>query len=68
MKEIQKKARQLVKKFYQHSLYVPLDNAKKCAVICAEEVISSSKHNNVEVYNTDWWNKVIIEIRKVEEL
>ena len=78
-----KKARQLVKKFHKHSLYVPLDNAKKCAVICVDEIIKTdSLFSNLSIIKIkdradremkdtcklSYWEKVKLEIIKIKEL
>lgn len=41
------------------------DNAKKCALICVEEIISASEYNNVETWNKDWWENVKSELEKL---
>jgi len=38
---------------------------KKCALIAVDEIINACEYNRVESYNTDWWNKVKIEINKL---
>ena len=40
------------------------EEAIKCALICIEEIINACEYNYVEVYNTDWWNKVKQEVKK----
>jgi len=42
-----------------------LFNAKKCALIAVDEIINACEYNRVESYNTDWWEKVKIEINKL---
>jgi hypothetical protein len=42
-----------------------LNDAKQCALICVDEIISACEYNHVESYNTDWWNEVKKEIEKL---
>jgi hypothetical protein len=37
--------------------------AKRCAILCCQKIIAACEFNYVESYNTDWWNKVIEEIK-----
>ena len=63
------KADKLVKKMYAHTGWLAeteegFDRQDvECALICVDEIISDCEYNNVESYNTDWWNKVKDEIR-----
>ena len=37
--------------------------AKKCSVEAVNQIISACEYNNVESYNTEWWNEVITELK-----
>jgi len=39
--------------------------AIRCALIAVDEIINTCEYNRVESYNTDWWEKVKIEINKL---
>lgn len=57
------KAEELVEKFtLACKLYT---KGKLLASICVDEIISACEYNNVESYNSDWWNKVKKEIQKL---
>jgi hypothetical protein len=40
-------------------------SVKICALIAVDEVIDACEYNEVESYNTDWWNKVKQEIEQL---
>jgi len=40
-------------------------DVKVSAIIAVDEVIAACEYNDVEVYNTDWWNEVKSEIIKL---
>lgn len=42
-----------------------MESAKECAILSVDEIISACEYNNVEFYNTQWWNKVKEEINKL---
>ena len=59
------KAKELLNKFRDENLMFIkeiLDSAKEDATICVNEIIKACEYNNVESWNTDWWNKVKKEI------
>lgn len=61
--EQQEKANYLIELFYRGcGLHT---KAKACALLCVDEIISACEFNNVETYNTDWWNKVKAELEKL---
>jgi len=69
MNKEKQKAVELLDKY---SLLVPIEFggmdkelAKKCAKIVVDEIIKACEYNNVESYNTDWWNKVKQEINNL---
>jgi hypothetical protein len=41
------------------------DMAKHCSIVAVDEVIDACEYNEVESYNTDWWNKVKQELEKL---
>jgi len=62
------KAKELISKFTflktpesDNKFYNPI----QCALICVDEIINACEYNRVESYNTDWWEKVKIEINKL---
>jgi hypothetical protein len=68
----EKKARELVDKFwglnpiYEVGTGNPdYEMAKRSALVTVDEIISACEYNNVEGWNTDWWNKVKLEIEKI---
>lgn len=44
---------------------IKMNRAKQCALFTVDEVINACEYNNVEIYNTDWCNKVKQEIEKL---
>jgi hypothetical protein len=52
------KAKELVEKFWALDM-------KFLALVTVDEIISACEYNNVEGWNTDWWNKVKLEIEKI---
>lgn len=71
MMESKEKARELYDKFqcyYWHEKdgFMPDDKeTKKVCKAIVDEIISACEYNNVEVWNTDWWNKVKEKIDKI---
>lgn len=62
------KAKELISKFT--FLSFPESNSKfynpkQSALIAVDEIISACEYNQVEKYNTDWWNKVKEEINNL---
>jgi uncharacterized membrane protein YoaT (DUF817 family) len=61
------KAIELVGKYHKYANELDTywnitEDAKEYARIAVSEIISACEYNNVESYNTDWWNKVKVEI------
>lgn len=44
-----------------------LKQAKKCALICVDQILEACEYNNVEHWNEDWWNKVKEDIENYEK-
>lgn len=65
MDEIEIKAKEIVIKMQFQNPTLMFDQAKHCALICVDEIISACEFNFVESYNTVWWNKVKEEIKKM---
>jgi len=63
MEEHQIKARALAMSFLL--IVKDFELAKQCAIVSVKEIISACEYNNVESYNTDWWNKVESELQKL---
>ena len=67
--EAKDKAKELVEKFTdienKYLEYTDHIQAKQCALVCVDEIISACEFNNVETHNTDWWNKVKQEINNL---
>ena len=61
MKDYEIKARALVLSF----MFLDIKTAKKCATMVCKEVISACEYNNVESYNTTWWEKVVHSIELI---
>jgi len=61
MKDYELEARSLVMSF--SLLGIAFEVAKLCAIISVNKAISACEYNNVESWNTDWWNKVKNEIK-----
>lgn len=36
---------------------------KKCSIEAVNQIISACEYNNVESYNTEWWDEVITELK-----
>lgn len=56
MEDYEIKAKALAQSFLLATM--DFEKAKQCAKICVMEVISSCEYNNVESWNTEWWEKV----------
>lgn len=41
------------------------NHIKMCVIKCIEEIISACEYNMVETYNTEWWNRVIEEVKNL---
>lgn len=41
------------------------DSADKAALVVVDEIISACEYNNVESYNSDWWEGVKNEIKNL---
>lgn len=39
--------------------------AKSCSIIAVNEIIKACEYNNVESWNTDWWEEVKEELKKM---
>ena len=59
------KANKLVDKINIANKFINYDRGKTIALICVDEIINACEYNRVESYNTDWWEKVKIEINKL---
>jgi hypothetical protein len=59
------KAKELFKKIALSLDYESDVAIKELCTICIDEIISACEYNNVESWNTDWWNKVKQEIEKI---
>jgi hypothetical protein len=65
MTEEQEKAIYLIGLFIGCGNDNNIEVARKCAINCVKQIIEACEYNNVEVYNTNWWNKVIEEIKNI---
>ena len=61
MTDYEIKARALVLSF----MFLDIKTAKKCATMVCKEVISACEYNNVESYNTTWWENVVHSIELI---
>ena len=62
------KAKEIFGRFYYGDDKIKFSQrevAKHCAVIVVEEIIKACEYNHVESWNTDWWNRVRDEIKKL---
>jgi hypothetical protein len=44
---------------------LPLEIAKKCALIAVNEIIADCEYNHIEIHNSNWWHEVKSEIEKI---
>ena len=68
MTKEKEKAQELYWFFWQEvaDCYKPETLAKTMATRVCKEIISACEYNQVESYNTEWWNRVINEIENHE--
>jgi len=61
MEDYEIKARALVMSYFL--ILQDMDKAKQCATIACKEIIEACEYNDVESWNSDWWQKTIESIQ-----